>query len=152
MVALVRDVLTDRPMAIHRTAIDKNGKKLSHLGANGRLALGPCSGGAVKLTPDAEVTLCLGVGEGIESTLSLRYVPEFGRSPVWALLNAGQVEAFPVIPGIEALWFAVDHDEAGIRASQRTAARWSAAGRESYLIAPTTAGADLNDMEAAHAA
>jgi hypothetical protein len=40
MVALVRNIVTNEPQAIQRTAIDGRGRKLSHLGGNGRLSLG----------------------------------------------------------------------------------------------------------------
>jgi hypothetical protein len=50
MVALVRDVVTDEPKAIHRTALSADGRKVTVSGTE-RLALGPLAGGAVKLTP-----------------------------------------------------------------------------------------------------
>ena len=99
-----------------------------------RLALGPIAGGAIKITPDENVALCLGIGEGIESALSLRNLPEFGCSPVWSLISAGGVETFPILSGIESLWLAVDHDETGIRTARSTAQRWQAAGAEAFLI------------------
>lgn len=144
MVALVRDIVTDAPIAIHRTALDAAGRKIA-INGHERLALGPIAGGAVKLTPDAEVTTCLGVGEGIESTLSLRRT-EFGDSPVWSLISAGGIEALPVLPGIECLWIAVDHDPAGLRAAETCAARWQTAGRETFRLTPDAPGADLNDV------
>jgi len=152
MIALVRDVVTNEARAIHRTAISGDGAKRSDLGSNGRLTLGPVAGGAVKLTPDADVTTMLGLGEGIESSLSLRRIPEFGRSPVWALLSAGQVSRFPLLPGIETLWIAADHDPAGLRATEAAAEHWRS--REVLVVTPRRLKADLNDvvMEASHAA
>lgn len=151
MVALVRNIVTDEPQAIHRTALSLDGQKVEVNGKD-RLALGPIGGGAVKLTPDEEVTTCLGIGEGIETTLSLRCVPEFGASPVWSVLNAGGVTSFPVLPGIECLWIAVDDDPAGHASSELCADRWRRAGREVFLVRSTVAGADLNDiaMEVRH--
>jgi hypothetical protein len=145
MVALVRDVVTDEPKAIHRTALTQDGYKAT-VNGHSRLSLGPVAGGAIKLTPDEDVTLCLGVGEGIESSLSLRATPEFGPSPVWSLLSAGGVENFPVLSGIECLWIAVDHDPAGLKAARACAARWQAAGREVFCITPSAPRADLNDL------
>lgn len=145
MVALVRDVQTNEPRAIHRTAITEAGEKFTVNGVD-RMTLGPIGGGAVKLTDDADVTLCLAIGEGIESTLSLRLAVEFGPSPVWALLSAGQVSAFPVLAGIESLWIAVDHDDAGIKAARKCGARWRKAGREVFLVKPRAERADLNDL------
>jgi putative DNA primase/helicase len=92
------------------------------------------------------VTLAVGIGEGIETTLSLRELPEFGASPTWALLSAGGVAAFPVLSGIEALWIAVDRDPGGERAAHTCADRWRAAGREVFLVKPVAERADLNDV------
>lgn len=146
MLGLVRNVLTNEAQAVHRTAIDAAGRKLSHLGANGRLSLGPTSGGAVKLTDDADVTVCLGVTEGLETALSMRAAPEFGQSPVWSLVHAGGLALFPVLAGIQSLWIGVDHDPAGLRASEELASRYHAAEREVFLIKPHRLGADLNDV------
>jgi putative DNA primase/helicase len=144
MVCLVRDIVTDEPKAMHRTALSLDGHKVK-IGDNCRLSLGPVSGGAIKLTPDEDVTTCLGIGEGLESALSLRLAPEFGPSPVWSLLSAGGVGRFPVLAGVECLWIAVDHDPAGMKAARTCAERWRAAGREVFLVKPTAERADLND-------
>ncbi|GAN52301.1 hypothetical protein ME121_6432 [Methylobacterium sp. ME121] len=145
MVALVRDVVTDQPIGIHRTALDALGRKVEVNGYE-RLTLGPTKGGAVKMTSDADVTTCLGIGEGIETTLSLRHTREFGSSPVWSLISAPNVEAFPVLSGVECLWISVDHDPAGERAARVCSARWQAAGAETFLVKTTTPGTDLNDL------
>jgi len=145
MVCLVRDVVTNDPKAIHRTALTKDGHK-AKINGKDRLALGPISRGAIKLTPDEDVTTCLGIGEGIESALSLRKMSEFGPSPVWSLISAGGVEAFPILSSIESLWLAVDHDETGIRAARSTAQRWRISGAEVFLITPSAPRADLNDL------
>lgn len=145
MVALVRNIVTNEPVAIHRTALSLDGHKIE-VNGHDRLALGPISGGAVKLTADEDVTTCLGIGEGIETTLSLRRSTEFGESPVWSLIAAGGISTMPVLPGIEVLWIATDHDPAGLKASHNCADRWQSAGAETYLITPDAPGADLNDL------
>ncbi|WP_447673643.1 DUF7146 domain-containing protein [Methylobacterium fujisawaense] len=145
MVALVRNVITNQPQAIHRTALNREGQKVEVDGKD-RLALGRIRGGAVKLTVDEEVTTCLGIGEGIETTLSLQGLPEFGDTPVWSVLNAGGITSFPVLPGIECLWIAVDDDPAGRDASELCADRWHRAGREVFLVKSKTLGHDLNDV------
>ena len=145
MVCLVRDVVTNAPKAIHRTALSLEGRKVE-VGGHDRQSLGPVSGGAIKLAPDDDVTLCLGVAEGVESALSLRVLPEFGASPVWSLISAGGIERLPALVGIEALWIAVDHDPAGVRASQNCANRWAATGADVFLVRPRAARADLNDI------
>jgi hypothetical protein len=145
MICLVRDVVTNEPRAIHRTALTHDGHK-AKINGKDRLALGPIAGGAIKVTPDENVMLCLGIGEGIESALSLRNLTEFGCSPVWSLISASGVETFPILSGIESLWLAVDHDDTGIQAARSTAQRWQASGAEAFLITPSARGADLNDL------
>lgn len=145
MVALVRDILTDKPMAVHRTALTPDGRNCEVEGEK-RLSLGPIGGGAVKLSPDGEVVLSLGAGEGIETALSLRHLPEFGPGPVWALLNAGNLAVLPVLAGVESLWIAEDHDPAGMRAAADTSARWTGAGKDVFRIKAIGIKADLNDI------
>ena len=148
MVALVRNIVTNAPQAIHRTVLTMDGRK-SQVDGRDRSALGPVRAGAVKLTPNSEVTSCLGVGEGIESTLSLRLLPEAGPTlPVWSLISSSGVQALPPLSGIEGLWIAVDHDPGGggERASRACARAWRAAGAEVLLIKPTRVETDLNDL------
>lgn len=145
MVCLVRDVLTDAPKAIHRTALDRDGRKVEVDGKS-RLALGSSSKGAIKFTPESDVAGCLGIGEGVESALSLQLVPEFGRSPVWSLLSANGVERLPVLSGIGCLWIAVDHDDAGLRAAKACGDRWNDAGVDVFEVRPHRPRTDLNDI------
>jgi hypothetical protein len=110
-----------------------------------RLYFGRKSGGVARLAFDAEVTLGLAIGEGIETSASALCC----HYPAWAALDAGNLAAFPVLPGIEALTLLVDHDDAGHRAAASVAARWLAAGREVRAwSAPDDArkSADLNDL------
>lgn len=145
MVALVRDIRSNEPLGIHRTALDLLGHK-REIDGRDRMALGQIGGGAVKLTPDEDVTIGLGVGEGIETTLTLTLMPDWVGSPIWACLSAGALAAFPVISGIETLVVAVDHDEPGRNAARQAIARWHEAGRETLALTPKRPGADLNDL------
>ena len=140
MIAAIRTIHGDEIFGVHRTVLTPDGCKID------RKMLGLASAAAIKITPDEDVTICLGVGEGIKTTLSLRSIPEFGCSPIWSLTHAGNLAAFPVLAGIETLWIAVDHDDAGIKAAQATAERWQAAGCEVLVVRPTQQGADLNDL------
>jgi phage/plasmid primase-like uncharacterized protein len=153
LVASVRNIITDEPQAIVRTALNPDGTVFKIDGKTARKALGPISGGAVKLTGMDEVTTCLGVGEGIETVLSMRSTPEFGQSPVWALVSSNGVASFPVLAGIECLWIAVDNDrpdkhgrQAGNEAALACSKRWTEAGREVYRLTPNRVGRDLNDV------
>jgi len=145
MVALIRDIRSDEPVAIHRTALDRQGRKV-WVNGNDRGTLGPVKGGAIKLTPEEDVTGCLGIGEGIESILSIQKLREFGMTAVWSLISADGIKEFQVLPGLGALWIAVDHDPAGIAASNTCAARYQHAGVETFLVTPCAQEADLNDL------
>ena len=104
MLAIMRHIHTDEPRAIYRTALTPAAEKI------GRMALGPKTGAAVKLSPDEHATQGLAVGEGVETVLSGM---QLGFCPAWALGDAEGVENFPVISGIEALNILVDNDASG---------------------------------------
>ena len=91
----MRNIITNEPQAIHRTALDEHGQKID------RKAMGPIGGGAIKLVDDEEVTLSIAVAEGIETALSIRNLPDLSAMPVWACISAGAMRSFPVLPGIE---------------------------------------------------
>jgi hypothetical protein len=145
MLALVRHIITNEPQAIHRTALSLDGRKIGAAGRD-RMALGPLAGGAIKLSDDGDVETCLGVGEGIETTLSLRQHPAFAAVPVWSLISAGGLERFPVLPGLTGLVIAVDHDPAGLAAAEVLKARYRAAGVEVTTVKARTPRHDLNDL------
>jgi len=146
MVGLVRNIITNEPQAIHRTAIDAEGNKID------RKALGPVGGGAVKLTDNADVAAVLGIGEGIETTLSIRRLPGLELMPLWAVLTANGIESFPALPGIESVWIAADNDTSGTgqRVAKSLAHRLDDAGIEPIIIMPRAVGSDLNDKAVAH--
>lgn len=134
MLGLFRNVRTDEPQAVHRTRLDQKG----------RMSLGPISGAAIKLDADAEVTLGLTVGEGIETCLAAR---QMGLRPVWAMGCAGGIGSLEPLPGIEGLTLLAETDDAGAneRACLRCAAKWQAVGADVILIEPEIRG-DLNDV------
>lgn len=143
MVAPIVGIATNEIQAAHLTflAVDGSGKAAVN---PPRLYIGPKTGGCVKLTPDSEVTYGLAIAEGIETGLA----GLMAGYPTWACLDAGNVAAFPVLPGIDALTILADHDDAGLRAARAVADRWRAAGKEALVTAPDAAGADWADVAA----
>jgi hypothetical protein len=137
MVALFRDIATDRPSGIHRTFLDGAARKL------GRKMLGRARGAAIKLDEDASVTLGLTIGEGLETCLAAWLA---GFRPVWALGSVSSIASFPVLPGIEATTILGEVEDGGAnrRATEQCAARWHKANREVLLVSPLV-GKDLND-------
>lgn len=142
LVGLVTHAETGQPLTLHRTWIRSDGTKAPHQPARMLLGGHRKAGGVVRLWPDEAVTTALGVAEGIETALSLAHAAE----PVWACIDAGNLGTLPVLPGVEVLTIAVDHDEAGLRAAEDCAVRWYDAGRDVALVMHPRPGADLNDL------
>ena len=144
LLALVTDVLTGEPISLHQTFIKPDGTKPENLPGPARLLLGGHrkAGGCIRLWPDEAVTTGLGVGEGVETCLSLAHA----ITPVWSLIDAGNLSALPVLPGIEALTVALDQDPAGRRAAQTLADRYTAAGCAVAIVGAEHDGDDLNDI------
>lgn len=148
MLALMRDVRTDEPRAIHRTALlpDGTGKARMPDGSSPKKMLGHAKGAVVKLIADEDVTLGLGLAEGIETALTPICS---GWLPVWACGSSGAIRGFPVLPGIERLTiFAdADHNSRGLEDARACARRWQDAGVGCDILLPPDDGADWNDVE-----
>lgn len=144
LVALFRDVKTNAPTGIHRTALTAEALKID------RKSLGRKRGSAIKLWPDDEVTSGLVIGEGIETTLAAAQIKWKGTHlrPAWAMGDKENIASFPVLLGIEALTVLVDHDENGVgqRAAAECLQRWRGEGREAVALIPDTVNVDFNDL------
>lgn len=144
LVALITHAQTCEPLSLHRTWITATGKADVGDGGQSRLVLGGHStkGGVIRLWPDDYVTGGLGIAEGIETALSLA----FAYPPVWAMIDAGHMAAFPVLAGIDCLTIARDRDPAGEKAAKECARRWKGAGVTVMLSAQKNG--DFNDAMA----
>jgi putative DNA primase/helicase len=145
MVALYRDIRTNEPKAIHRTALTPDGEKI------GRKVLGPKGGCAIKLSADEDVAEGLTIAEGIETALAGMAL---NFHPVWALGTAGEVAKFPLLSGIECLTILVDNDASGTgqASALECSRRWTSMAREVFRVVPTTIGADIADVVLGRAA
>jgi hypothetical protein len=139
LVALFRDVATNKPKAIHRTALAPDGKKID------RKVLGPKAGCAIKLSADEDVAEALTTAEGIETALAGMAL---NFRPAWALGDAGGLAKFPVLSGVGCLTILVDNDASGTgqAAALECSRRWTSAGREVFRVVPTTVGTDMADV------
>lgn len=140
MVALMTDPATGEPCGVHRTFLSRDGSGKAPGPLPAKMMAGRA--GIIRLVPDEEVTIGLGIAEGIETSLAV--MQGFGWRPVWAAATAGAIRTFPVLPGIEALTIFADPDGAGMEAAEACAARWAEAGREVRIAAPPEG--DFNDM------
>jgi putative DNA primase/helicase len=138
LVALVQDIITGEPLAIHRRELTPDGDK-----ADTAKAFGPVGGGAIKFSqPDnGELT----IGEGVETCLA---GIQLGLCQAWSVINASGIKEFPVLDHIQRLTILVDHDASGT--GQRAAAacrdRWTAAGKAVRCVTPEQPGQDFNDL------
>jgi hypothetical protein len=146
IIGLYRDIRTDAPRAIWRRALTPDGCALGPPRFRG-----PKAGCAIKLTADEYVEQGLTVGEGVETVLAAMMR---GFAPAWALGDAGSVERFPVLPGVEAVTICVDNDAnaVGQKASATCFDRWRAAGREVWCLVPDEVDTDMADLDAGDAA
>ncbi|MEP7297855.1 MAG: toprim domain-containing protein [Burkholderiales bacterium] len=136
------DAVTREPMTLHRTWVQADGSKAQIDPARMLLKDHGKVGGVVRLWPDEEVTTSLGIGEGIETTLSLAHA----FTPAWALIDAGNLAAMPLLDGVQSLLIAADNDPPGIAAANSCAMRWAGQGREVRIVLPETPRSDLNDL------
>ncbi len=143
MCALVSDVLTNKPLSLHFTKLKPDGSGKLGTDCDKFLLKGHRKkGGVIRLWPNDSVTTGLAIAEGIETALAAAHV----FTPIWSMIDAGNLRDFPVLPGIEALTIFADHDAAGIAAANECAQRWADAGREVEIVTPKQAGHDFNDV------
>ena len=142
MVTLIRDWVNGEPIGIQRTPISNKAR------VGDRLILGGFGGGAIMLSNyhDALFEAALGVGEGLETTLSLRRLKGFEGLPLWCLVNDGNLGKFTPPPNIKSLVIAVDHDEGGIRNADKLEAVAKEKGVKITRIMNPTPKKDLNDF------
>lgn len=141
IVALYRDISSDEPKALLRTALDPDGSKID------RKVIGPKRGCAIKLSGLVDVSQGLTIGEGVETTIG-GIAKGFG--PAWAVGDAGEMARFPVLPGIKSLTILVDNDASGTgnAAAIECTHRWVSAGVPVKRVIPTELGADMADVAA----
>ena len=139
LIALFSDIAKNEPRAISRRFLTQDGVK------DGKpLMLGPAKSAVVKLSPDEQITLGLGLAEGIETGLS---VVAIVWHPVWACGSTETLRHFPVLGGVEGITVFADNDEncAGFNAATECAQRHKAAGVTARIIKPRATGEDWND-------
>jgi len=121
---------------VHRTWLDPAGGKAPV--ATPRRAMGALLGNGVRFGRAGDI---VAVGEGLETTLSLRSV--FPNLPMVAALSTAHLGAFNPPAGLRRLYIAADRDDAGELAAGRLSARAEAMGIEAIRLLPTRG--DFND-------
>jgi hypothetical protein len=144
LLALLRNIETDEPQAVHRTALTQDGQKID------RKMLGPKAGAAIKFWPDSCIRDRLVIGEGVETVLyAALHIKHRGSllPPAWSCADAGNLAAFPVLSGVKHLTILTDNDlsQTGENRAMECTKRWCIAGREVELL-KTNLVKDFNDL------
>ncbi|MDA8348313.1 MAG: toprim domain-containing protein [Pseudomonadota bacterium] len=141
--ARVTDAQTNKPLTLHFTRLAADGRGKAGTEQDKLLLAGHRKkSGIIRLWPDECVTYGLGIAEGIETALVVARV----FTPIWATVDAGNMAAFPALPGIDCLAVYADHDQAGMRAAIQCAQRWNKAVREVAVYRSPIAGEDAADV------
>jgi hypothetical protein len=138
MVGLVTTGLDNKPVGIHRTWLSHDGRGKAPVSPN-KMMLGPCKGGAVRLSKLGNPLL---IGEGIETTLAAMQATGHAG---WAALSTSGLRALELPADAHQVIILADGDVAGEAAAIAAAKRWTAEGRD-IRIAAAPAGSDFNDL------
>jgi putative DNA primase/helicase len=126
LVALIRNIKTNEPQGVQRTALNGEGTAIKRNGKTLRMTLGLMTAGAIKIDDGADVIYGLAIGEGLETTLSGR---AYGYRPAWAVLSDTGIRDFPILSGIDALTIFLENDANGAnaRTARECIERWGKA-------------------------
>ena len=138
MVALVTHGETGSPIGIHRTFLARNGFGKAPFNPT-KMMLGPCGGGAVRLSEPGKVLM---VGEGIETCLAAMQVT---GNPAWAAISTSGLRSLNLPREVRDVIVLADGDDAGEAAAQHCARRWKSERRKVRIARPLW-GLDFNDM------
>ena len=129
LVALVTRGNDALPVAIHRTFLSRDGRGKAPVEPQ-KMMLGPCHGGAVRLTPPADVLM---IGEGIETCLA---VMQATGLPTWAALSTSGLRSLELPGEVSELVVLADGDDSGEKAAVEAGNRWKREGRVSVVDGP----------------
>jgi putative DNA primase/helicase len=138
MVALVTRGVDDKPLAIHRTFLARDGQGKASM-EPAKMMLGPCAGGAVRLGPNDE---CIMIAEGIETALSAMQAT--GQT-AWAALSTSGLRTLELPAEAREVVVLADGDKPGEVAARAAALRWKGEGRRVRIARPPR-GFDFNDV------
>lgn len=147
MVAKVSFWGDNERMAVHQTFLKDDGTAKALIDPDKKM-LGSIKGGAVQLFEAGEL---LGVGEGIETLLSLHFLCGI---PVWAALSCTNMAPkteplkLPSLPLAKKLIIAIDNDseDQSLKAAKILKQRAENEGREVFIVRPPLGIKDFNDV------
>lgn len=143
MVALVTRGADGVPLAIHRTFLASDGKGKAPVNPE-RMMLGPCAGGAVRLSPPGNPLM---IGEGLETCLAAMQAT---GHPTWAALTTSGLHTLGLPKDVRNVIVLADGDDPGELAARAAARLWTMEGRFVRIARPPR-GLDFNDILAGRA-
>jgi hypothetical protein len=138
--ALVAKLEGAPAFAVHRTYLGPDGDGKADVSVQ-KVMLGPCAGGAVRLSRGPGPLV---VAEGIETAFSLASGVLWGPASVWAALSNSGLKRLNLPARPERLIIASDGDAVGRAAAHDLAERASGCGWQVSLL-PADDGEDWND-------
>ena len=141
MVCLIRNITSNEPQGIQRTALTPEGGRIKRNGKTLRMSLGRTAGGAIKIDCDEHVEQGVVIGEGVETCFAAR---QLGFAPVWSLISSSGIAAFPVLSGLDGLTILAEDGETSRRDVQLCFDRWFAVGVRPE-VRQSKIGSDMND-------
>ena len=142
MVGVVRNA-QGGVIGLHRTWLKADGSGKADI-QKPKMMLGPCSGGAVRLSET--IGEVIGIAEGIETALAVQNARP--QLPIWAALSTSGMERVVLPPSVRRIVLLADNDKsgAGLKAANATAAKLAATGRRAWIAMPPREGEDFNDL------
>ena len=134
--AMIGDISTG---GVHRTYFNKQGNRLTK---SAKMMLGPCAGGAVRLSGgEGLLVVCEGIETGLALLSGLLRCP----ATVWAALSTSGIKSLILPDTPHKLIIATDGDAAGKEAGDKLAMRATALGWKVSLM-PAPNGTDWADV------
>jgi len=138
LVALITRGTDDMPLGVQRIYLSRDGTGKAPI-EPGKMMLGPCRGGAVRLAQQIDTLM---VGEGIETCLS---VMQATGCPAWAAGSTSGMRALDLPDEARDVMILADGDDQGEAAAADAGRRWKKEGRRVRIARPPR-GLDFNSL------
>ena len=148
MIALITELDTGNPVAIHRTYLAEDGSGKADV-QTAKKVLGPYRGCGVVFGPMKKSVV---ITEGIEDALTIALVAK--KSTPIAAIAAGNIAALRLPDSVESVAICIDEDKAGRAAAAKAARKFFDEGKRVIVFRPEGAkdfNARLQDLMAAGA-
>jgi DNA primase len=141
-VVAIQRIWVERSIEVGESGLSSKGARAVGLSVP-KKTLGPMGSAAVRLAPCQRV---LGLAEGVETALSLRFIERFHRIPVWAALGATRFQPLSIPSGVRELMIFGDNGEVGRESALRAAEFFGSQGYAAAAYFPESGFDDFNEQ------